>query len=93
MASNGPKSESDSSSRLWRYLRTIWFGESNEPTLREQIEEVIDEAEEEADDHRRGDRNGDLSRVEREMLRNMLNFGEQTADDVAVPPGVVHATE
>lgn len=85
MASNGPKSESDSSSRLWRYLRTIWFGESNEPTLREQIEEVIDEAEEEADDHRRDGRDGDLSRVERDMFRNMLNFGEQTADDVAVP--------
>lgn len=93
MASNGPKSESDSSSRLWRYLRTIWFGESNEPTLREQIEEVIDEAEEEADDHRRHGRDGDLSRVEREMLRNMLNFGEQTADDVAVPRGDIIAID
>jgi CBS domain containing-hemolysin-like protein len=91
MASSGPKSEGESSSRLWRYLRGIWFGESNEPTLREQIEEVIDEAEEDAEiDHHAG-RGGDLSRVEREMLRNMLNFGEQTADDVAVPRGDIIA--
>lgn len=93
MASNGPRSEGDSSSRLWRYLRNIWFGESSEPTLREQIEEVIDEAEEEAEDEQREGRDGDLSRVEREMLRNMLNFGEQTADDVAVPRGDIIAID
>lgn len=93
MASSGPKSEGDSSSRLWRYLRNIWFGESSEPTLREQIEEVIDEAEEEAEEQQGEGRDGDLSRVEREMLRNMLNFGEQTADDVAVPRGDIIAID
>ncbi|QJQ32739.1 HlyC/CorC family transporter [Sphingomonas lacunae] len=93
MASSGPKSEGDSSSRLWRYLRNIWFGDSNEPTLREQIEEVIDEAEEDAEIDTQAAREGDLSRVEREMLRNMLNFGEQTADDVAVPRGDIIAID
>jgi CBS domain containing-hemolysin-like protein len=93
MASSGPRSEGDSSSRLWRYLRNIWFGETNEPTLREQIEEVIDEAEEDAAIDAQAAREGDLSKVEREMLRNMLNFGEQTADDVAVPRGDIIAID
>ena len=93
MASNGPRSEGDSSSRIWRYLRNIWFGESSEPTLREQIEEVIDEADEEADGQAQDGRDGDLSKIEREMLRNMLAFGEQTADDVAVPRGDIIAID
>jgi CBS domain containing-hemolysin-like protein len=53
-----------------------------EPTLRDQIEDAIDEAEED-DDGAVDD--GDLSSVEREMLRNLLHFGEQTVGDVAVP--------
>lgn len=92
MASNGPK-ESDSSSRIWRYLRNIWSGESSEPTLREQIEEVIDEADEEAEGSLSVARDGDLSQVERDMLRNMLSFGEQTVDDVAVPRGDIIAID
>ena len=37
--------EGDSSNeggRLWSGLRTMLFGESNEPTLRDQIEDAID---------------------------------------------------
>lgn len=80
------RSEDDSRSGLLAGLKTLLFGGNNEPSLREQIEEVIDEAEEESDDRRRGSNIvGDLSPIERKMLRNLLHFGEQTVDDVAVP--------
>jgi CBS domain containing-hemolysin-like protein len=61
------------------------FGGDKEPSLREQIEEVIDEAEEEGTERRGSNIVGDLSPIERKMLRNLLHFGEQTVDDVAVP--------
>ena len=64
---------------FWGGLRAALFGEEEEATLRDQIEEAIDESEEEAP------KVGDLSHVERQMLRNMLHFGEKTAGDVAVP--------
>ncbi|WP_447764418.1 hemolysin family protein [Sphingopyxis panaciterrae] len=80
------RSEDDSRSGLLAGLKTLLFGGNNEPSLREQIEEVIDEAEEDSDDRRRGSNIvGDLSPIERKMLRNLLHFGEQTVDDVAVP--------
>ncbi|MDO9368188.1 MAG: hemolysin family protein [Sphingopyxis sp.] len=80
------RSEEDSRSSLWAGIRTLLFGGNNEPSLREQIEDVIDEAEEEGEDRRRGSNIvGDLSPIERKMLRNLLHFGEQTVDDVAVP--------
>lgn len=80
------RSEDDSRSGLLAGLKTLLFGGNNEPSLREQIEEVIDEAEEEDEERRRGSHIvGDLSPIERKMLRNLLHFGEQTVDDVAVP--------
>src|SRR3546814_14198557 len=66
-------------------MRNLLFGCDKEPALREQIEEVIDEAEEEGEDRRGSNIVGDLSQIERKMLRNLLHFGEQTVDDVAVP--------
>jgi CBS domain containing-hemolysin-like protein len=63
----------------------LLFGGNNEPSLREQIEDVIDEAEEEGQERRGSSVVGDLSPIERKMLRNLLHFGEQTVDDVAVP--------
>src|SRR3546814_2934315 len=60
-------------------------GGDKEPSLREQIEDVIDEAEEGGEDRRGSNIVGDLSPIERKMLRNLLHFGEQTVDDVAVP--------
>jgi CBS domain containing-hemolysin-like protein len=72
-------SSGDSSGRLWRGLRGLLFGEDSEPTLRDQIEEVIDEREGEAPVR------GDLSPVERQMLRNLLHFGERTAGEIGVP--------
>lgn len=79
------RSEEDSRSGLWAGIRTLLFGGASEPSLREQIEDVIDEAEEEGQDRRGSSVVGDLSPIERKMLRNLLHFGEQTVDDVAVP--------
>ncbi|HZG33601.1 MAG TPA: hemolysin family protein [Sphingopyxis sp.] len=87
------RSEEDSSrSGLLAGLKTLLFGGDKEPSLREQIEEVIDEAEEEGEERRRGSSVvGDLSPIERKMVRNLLHFGEQTVDDVAVPRGEIIA--
>lgn len=93
MASNGPKSEGDSSRSLWRSFKGLIRGDASEPTLREQIEEVIDEADEEDSEHPQSVNASDLSPIEREMLRNMLHFGERTADDVAVPRGDIVAID
>ena len=72
-------------SRLWRGMRSLLFGEDSEPTLRDQIEEAIDEAE--------GARpvSGDLSPHERQMLRNLLHFGDRTAGDICVTRGEIVA--
>src|SRR5688572_777355 len=64
---------------FWSGLRTFLFGEESEATLRDEIEEAIENREGEVP------RVGDLSHVERQMLRNILHFGEKTAGDVAVP--------
>jgi CBS domain containing-hemolysin-like protein len=74
----------DTGSRLWRGMRHLIFGDS-EPTLREEIEEAIDEAEESRPVA------GDLSPAERQMLRNLLHFGEQTAGDICVTRGDIMA--
>jgi CBS domain containing-hemolysin-like protein len=71
-------------SRLWRGMRALIFGEDSEPTLREEIEEAIDEAEESQGSHPVA---GDLSPAERQMLRNLLHFGERTAGEICVTRG------
>ena len=86
------RSEDDSRTGLLAGLKTLLFGGDKEPSLREQIEEVIDEAEEEGEERRGGaSAVGDLSPIERKMVRNLLHFGEQTVDDVAVPRGEIIA--
>jgi CBS domain containing-hemolysin-like protein len=72
-------------SRLWRGMRHLIFGEDSEPTLREEIEDAIDEAEDSRPVA------GDLSPTERQMLRNLLHFGEQTAGEIAVTRGDIMA--
>jgi CBS domain containing-hemolysin-like protein len=62
-------------------LRAIIFGGDREPTLRDQIAEAIDDHE----DDPAPDSEGDLSPVERQMVKNLLDFGERTVDDVGVP--------
>jgi CBS domain containing-hemolysin-like protein len=78
--------EGDSrSSGLFRKLTAMLFGGNAEPSLREQIEEVIDEAEEDGGARAATGPVGDMAATERKMLRDLLQFGEQTVDDVAVP--------
>ena len=78
----------DSGSRLWRGMRYLIFGEDSEPTLREEIEDAIDEAEESEGSTPAA---GDLSAAERQMLRNLLHFGEETAGDICVTRGDIMA--
>ena len=82
MASQQPD---EGRSRLWRGMRALIFGDDGETTLRDQIEEAIDDAE--------GERPiiGDLSPNERQMLRNLLHFGDRTAGEVAVTRGDIIA--
>ena len=75
-------------STLWRSMRHLLFGEDSEPTLRAEIEEAIDEAEESEGAHPIA---GDLSAAERQMLRNLLHFGEETAGDICVTRGDIIA--
>ncbi len=63
---------------FWSGLRNLLFGDENAATLRDEIEEAIENREGESP------RVGDLSNVERQMLRNILHFGEKTVGDVAV---------
>jgi CBS domain containing-hemolysin-like protein len=80
MADNGSGEASDGQQpSFWRGLRTFLFGEEGESTLREEIEEVIESHEGEVPAV------GDLSPIERQMLRNLLHFGESTVSDIAVP--------
>jgi CBS domain containing-hemolysin-like protein len=77
-------SAADSGGRFWRSLRSL-FGQEPEPSLRDQIEEVIEEHEGEPSE------DDDLSSAEREMLRNILHFGERNVGDVGVPRGAIVA--
>lgn len=69
---------------FWSGLRTFLFGH-DESTLRDEIEEAIESYEDESP------RIGDLSPVERQMLRNLLHFGERTVGEVAVTRGDIIA--
>lgn len=72
-------------SRLWRGMRTLLFGEADEPTLREELAEAIEEHEGEPA------AKGDLSPHERQMLRNLLSVGDLTVGEIAVPRGEIVA--
>jgi CBS domain containing-hemolysin-like protein len=66
-------------------MRHLIFGEDSEPSLRDQIEEAIEDAEDSRPVA------GDLSPPERQMLRNLLHFGDQTAGEIAVTRGDIIA--
>lgn len=84
MPDDSSSSAADSGGRWWRGLRSL-FAPEQEPSLRDQIEEVIEEHE---GDVGEGD---DLSTAEREMLRNILHFGERNVGDIGVPRGDIVA--
>src|SRR5687767_13667195 len=75
------RNEEEGGSRLWRGMRALLFGEDHDATLRDQIEDAIDEADAEPP------KRGDLSPTERQMLRNLLHFGDRTVGEVAVTRG------
>jgi len=79
------RSGADQGRTVWSGLRALIFGGGDESTLRDEIEEAIENREGE------DPRVGDLSQVERQMLLNILHFGEKTAGDVAVPRGDILA--
>ncbi|SEK51187.1 CBS domain-containing protein [Sphingomonas palmae] len=74
---------------IWSGLRNLIFGEQREETLRDQLEEVIDRHE----DDPGPDAKGDLTPLERQMVRNLLHFGERDAGDVGVPRADIVAVE
>lgn len=84
-AGNGDSNETT----IWKGLRTLIFGEQHEETLRDQLEEAIDRHE----DDPAPDAKGDLTPLERQMVRNLLHFGERDAGDVGVPRADVVAVE
>lgn len=85
IAAPSSSKEGDSSSeggRIWRGLRALLFGENETTSLREELENVIEQYDEQESPL---PAKGDLTPIERQMLRNMLHFSENTVDDVAVP--------
>jgi CBS domain containing-hemolysin-like protein len=87
MPDDSSRSPAGQGGNLWSGLRHLLFGEDAEPTLRDQIAEAIEEHEDDAPNAR------DLSPAERIMLQNLLDFGERTVRDVAVPRGDIIAIE
>ncbi|MFL6729013.1 MAG: hemolysin family protein [Sphingomicrobium sp.] len=79
------RQDDEGGSRIWRGMRALIFGDDGETTLRDEIEEAIDDAEDSRPIA------GDLSVAERQMLRNLLHFGERTAGDIAVTRGDIIA--
>ena len=79
------RQDDDGGSRLWRGMRHLIFGDEAEPTLRDAIEEAIEEAEDSRPVA------GDLTPSERQMLKNLLHFGDQTAGDICVTRGDIVA--
>ncbi|MEY2942436.1 MAG: hypothetical protein RLY97_450 [Pseudomonadota bacterium] len=75
--------------KLTRALRRWLTGTDADQSLRAQIEEAIEEHEEGAATSPPA--SGDLSPIERLMLRNLLHFSENDADDVAIPRGEIIA--
>ncbi|UZK64790.1 hemolysin family protein [Sphingomonas sp. M1-B02] len=90
---DGPSStgngDSSQDGGIWRGIRTLLFGDDQEETLRDRLEEAIDEHEE---DGVKGPA-GDLAPIERQMLKNLLHFGERDAGDVGVPRADIIAVE
>ena len=87
----GPSSSAahgDGESGIWRGLKALIFG-AGEESLRDQLEEAIDRHEGDP----APDAKGDLSPLERQMVRNLLHFGERDAGDVGVPRADIIAVE
>ena len=86
--SSGGATAPDSDS-IWTGLRRAIFGGGDDDRLRDQLEEAIDRHEGDP----APDAAGDLSPLERQMVRNLLHFGERDAGDVGVPRADIVAVE
>lgn len=82
---NGDSNENS----IWRGLKSLIFGGESEESLRDQLEEAIDRHEGDPGP----DAKGDLTPLERQMVRNLLHFGERDAGDVGVPRADIVAIE
>jgi len=87
-SSSSQESPAPSEGGIWRGLKALIFGD-HDPSLREQLEDVIERHEGEPGP----DAAGDLSPIERQMVRNLLHFGERDAGDVGVPRADIVAVE
>ncbi|WP_239473869.1 hemolysin family protein [Sphingomonas longa] len=83
------RSSTADSDSIWRGLKSFIFGQDTEERLRDQLEDAIDRHE----DDPAPDAKGDLSPLERQMVRNLLHFGERDAGDVGVPRADIVAVE
>ncbi|MBY0582682.1 MAG: hemolysin family protein [Sphingomonas sp.] len=84
LAEGGP-----SEGGIWRGIKSLIFGNDADESLRTQLEEAIDAHE----DDPAPDAKGDLSLLERQMVRNLLHFGERDAGDVGVPRADIIAVD
>ncbi len=82
---NGDSNESS----IWHGLKSLIFGGEHEESLRDQLEDAIDRHEGDPGP----DAKGDLTPLERQMVRNLLHFGERDAGDVGVPRADIIAVE
>ena len=89
--SSSQNREEEEPGRIWRSLKALLFGNTDDHSLRAQIEEVIDDHEGDAESDSNG--KADISPLELEMLRNMLHFSEHRVDDIAVPRADIIAIE
>jgi CBS domain containing-hemolysin-like protein len=85
----GPSSSTDQPDSIWRGLKALIFGNGQEDSLRDQLEDAIDRHE----DDPAPDAKGDLTPLERQMVRNLLHFGERDAGDVGVPRADIVAVD
>ncbi|MDQ0837858.1 hemolysin family protein [Sphingomonas faeni] len=86
---DGPNAgNGDSTDSIWRGLKGLIFGTPDE-SLRDQLEDAIDRHEGDP----APDAVGDLTPLERQMVRNLLHFGERDAGDVGVPRADIVAVE
>jgi len=76
-------------SGIWRGLKTLIFGNDEEDSLRDRLEEAIDRHEGDPGP----DAKGDLTQLERQMVRNLLHFSERCAGNVGVPRADIVAVE
>ncbi len=80
-----PAKEGESSSeggRIWRGLKALLFGDEENTSLRQELEDAITQYDGEDAPQ---PVEGDLAPIERQMLRNLLHFSEHDAGDLAVP--------